>query len=157
MNETFLVFSAEFMRKLRSRVFIFATAAGLLAIAAITELPTLINGSVRSSTDKIVLVGPAGLRARAAPALEAHKAFRIVAQLDALPQPMNVAALNTYDTAAAAVALSESDKQLHVDVYPRDLGAFDEIQFRQLIPLSVEVATGAPPAVAKKLVRVQKT
>src|SRR6202030_954640 len=36
------------------------------------------------------------------------------------------------------------DHRLHVDVFPRDVNAFNQVQFRALAPLSVEIATGIP-------------
>jgi ABC-2 type transport system permease protein len=50
--------------------------------------------------------------------------------------------LAAHGKAGAAVAIAERDGKLHLDVYPRDLSAFDGAQFRDLVPLNIELATG---------------
>jgi ABC-2 type transport system permease protein len=157
MNEIGIVFAAEFGRKIRSRIFMLATLGGAVMIAFLVEAPSLFSHVTFASTGDIVLAGPAALRARAEPLLEAHQAFRVVASLETLPQPVTVAFLDAHGKAAAAVALSVSNHQLHLDVYPRDLAAYDEIEFRALLPLSLELATGLSSAQVVPALRIPKT
>jgi ABC-2 type transport system permease protein len=71
--------------------------------------------------------------------------FRVVGDVDALPAHVTAAYLDKHGNAGAAIALSERDKHLRVDVYPRDLSAFDDVEFTSLGPLGVELETGLPP------------
>jgi len=146
VNEIGIVFAAEFARKLRSRVYLVATLGGALMVAFLVEAPTLFSHVSLASTSDIVLAGPAALRQRAAALMQAKDDFRVVASLDRLPQPVTLDFLDAHHKAAAALELSVQAHKLHVDVYPRDLAAYDEIEFRVLTPLSVEVATGLPSA-----------
>lgn len=157
MNEIGIVFAAEFARKLRSRVYLVATLGGALMVAFLVEAPALFSHASFASTSDIVLAGPAALRQRAAALMEAKEDFRVVSSLERLPQPVTLAFLDAHHKAAAALELSVQQHKLHVDVYPRDLAAYDEIEFRVLAPLSIEVATGLPSAEvtpALKVVRV---
>ena len=144
-NELWLVFAAEIARKFRSRIFWIATIAGTLAIAFIIEAPLLFTGIARSSTNAIVLAGPPGLRATASALVRAHHTFDIAANVDALPQHVTVRYLDEHGRAGAALALSTRGSTLHVDVYPRDLAAFDGAQFRDLAPLAISLRTGLAP------------
>jgi ABC-2 type transport system permease protein len=157
VNEIGIVFAAEFARKLRSRVYLVATLGGALMVAFLVEAPALFSHASFASTSDIVLAGPAALRQRAAALMEAKEDFRVVSSLERLPQPVTLAFLDAHHKAAAALELSVQQHKLHVDVYPRDLAAYDEIEFRVLAPLSIEVATGLPSAEvtpALKVVRV---
>lgn len=143
-HEFALVFAAETLRRFRSRIFWLATLGGMAGLALMIEAPTLLLSTIRSSTSDIVLAGPPALRVRAAALLERKREFRIVASIDALPQRVTLAYLDAHGRAGAALSLSTRAKRLHVDVYPRDLSAFDGAQFRALVPLNVELATGLP-------------
>ena len=143
-SEFALVFVAETLRRLRSRIFWLATLGGMAGLALMIEAPTLLLSTIRSSSGDLVLAGPASLRARAATLFERRHDFRIVASVDALPQPVTLAYLDAHGRAGAALALSTHANRLHVDVYPRDLSTFDGAQFRALVPLNIELATGLP-------------
>jgi ABC-type Na+ transport system ATPase subunit NatA/ABC-type Na+ efflux pump permease subunit len=157
MNEVGLVFTVEFMRKVRSRVFLIATFAGVLSIVALVLIPAFITHAAKSSSDTIVLAGPEPLRARAASLLQKHHDFRVVYQAERLPQPMTVGFLDDHEKAAAAVVVSEHAKRLHLDVYPRDAAVFDEVQFRSLVPLNVELATGASAAETENVAKIERS
>jgi ABC-2 type transport system permease protein len=143
VNEVGIVFGAEIMRKVRSRIFIVATLIGVLAIAALSQLPQLIGHLIRSSTNDVVLAGPPVLRERVATLMQAGKDFHVVAKLDRLPSPVMAQYLDAHH-AAAAIEVSIRHKRLHLDVYPRDLSAFNDVLFRSLVPLNEELATGVP-------------
>ncbi len=156
MNELRIVFATELARKFRSRLFWLATAGGMLAIAFLVEAPVVLTGLARSSSG-IVLAGPPAVRDRAAALMEAHGDYRIVARVDALPGRVTDAYLDAHGNAGAAVALSVRDGRLHVDVYPKDLPAFDDAEFRSLAPLGIELATGLAPARVENASSIERT
>jgi ABC-2 type transport system permease protein len=157
VNEIAIVFSVEFMRKVRSRIFLLATLAGVFSIGVMVMIPTFITHVAKSSADYIILAGPEPLRARVATLLQRHHDFHIVYQTEQLPQPMSLSYLEAHQKAAAAVLVSERNKRLHLDVYPRDAAVFDEVQFRNLIPLNVELATGATAAQTENVTRIDRS
>ncbi len=157
MSEILTVFRAEFLRKFRSRVFLVATVAGIVFIALITVAPSMLSHIDRASTNDIVLAGPFPLRAQAATLLQARHDFNVVAAVDELPPRVTVGYLQAHGKAAAAVAVSVARHRLHLDIYPRDLAAFDGVQFRSLIPLSVSIATGIPAARITPATRIERS
>jgi ABC-2 type transport system permease protein len=156
MNEVAIVFSAEIMRKLRSRVFIVATLLGIFAIAALSYAPRMIEGMIRSSTDNIVLAGPAQLRERAATLMQERKDFRVIASVDHLPPYVTAKYLDGLH-AAAGIAIAVEGGRLHLDIYPRDLAAFNDVQFRSLVPLNEELATGVPASRFAAASRIERS
>ena len=155
MNELGIIFVAELLRKLRSRIFLFATLGGVVMVAFIIEAPVFFASVERSSSSDIVLAGPPALRARAKPLLQQKGEFRIVASVDALPTPVTAAYLDAHGGAGAAIAISQDTGRVRLDVYPRDLSAFDDIEFRTLAPLGVELATGLPPARVERAAAIE--
>lgn len=157
MSELGLVFITEIARKIRSRLFWIATVGGVLAIAAVIEAPILFSGVARSTTGDIVLSGDANLRARATVLLEARHDYRVVASVATLPAHVNAAYLDAHAHAGAAIAIARHGARIHLDIYPRDLSAFDGAQFRALVPLNIELRTGATPASAREAAVVERS
>jgi ABC-type Na+ efflux pump permease subunit len=157
MNELQIVFVAELIRKLRSRIFWFATFGGMIAIGFLVSAPALFASVARSSSSDIVLAGPPALRAHAQALMSADKSFRVVASLGALPARVTSHFLDTHGNAGAAILISQRSGAIHVDVYPRDLSAYDDVDFRELVPLNVELATGSPPSVVEKASTVARS
>ena len=144
MNEIGIVLGAEVMRKLRSRLFWLATLGGMLGVAAIVEMPAFFINIARSSSSDIVLAGPKTLRTEATKLMEQHDEFRVVSSVDTLPDKITEKYLNDHGKAGAAIAISLRDGLLHLEVFPSDLSAFADVSFRALVPLNIELATGAP-------------
>jgi ABC-type Na+ efflux pump permease subunit len=157
VNELAIVFTAELTRKIRSVLFWVATAGGMVAIAFLIEAPLFFTSIAQSSSSDVILAGPPRLVARAKTLMERHKDYTIVATTDALPSRVTIAYLAAHGKAGAAVALEERDGRLHVDVYPRDLSAFDGAQFRDLVPLNIELATGLVPARIERASTIDRT
>jgi len=80
-NELGIVFKAEILRKLRSRIFWLATIGGAFGIALVIQAPLFFSGVVASSTSNIVLAGPQALRARATTLIEARRNYHVVASI----------------------------------------------------------------------------
>jgi ABC-2 type transport system permease protein len=155
VNETGLVFGAEFARRIRSRPYILATVLGALAIALVVEAPALFNRAFSSQAHAIVLAGPAALRVPAQTLFGDD--FRVTASVDALPQPVTIDYLDAHGKAGAAVLLSQRGGRLYADVFTRDLSAWDDVDFRALAPLGVQVATGEPVSQTQRYVTVEKS
>jgi len=157
MSDVGIVFSAELTRKLHSRIFWLASFGGVLVIAFIVQAPAIFASAARSSTADIVLAGPPALRERAARLLEQGDDFNIVGQVDTVPARITNAYLAAHHNAGALIALSVQRRRLHVDVYPRDLSAFDGVRFASLVPLNIELATGAAPPFAESATTIDRT
>jgi ABC-2 type transport system permease protein len=157
VNDLGIVLSTELLRKLRSRIFWIATAGGVLVIALLVEAPFFFARLAHTSNSDIVLAGPPVLRDPAAHLLERRKNFRIVARVDALPVHVTPEYLDQHGHAGAAVAVSIVRGRLHVDVYPRDLSAFDAENFGSLVPLAVSIATGLPVQRIERVAAVAHT
>jgi ABC-type Na+ efflux pump permease subunit len=155
VNELYVVFTTEIKRRIRSRPFIIATLFGALGMAFFVEAPALFSRVFVGESDAIVLAGPASLRGPAAELL--NKDFRVKASVDRLPATVTNAYLDAHGKAAAAIALSSKNGRLHVDVYARDLAAFNEVEFRGLAPLNFQLATGLPLERTREYVRVDRT
>lgn len=156
MNELALVFTTELLRKIRSRIFWVATVGGVLAIVLIIEAPILFAGVERSSTSDIVLAGDATLRARAQALLEAKHDYHVVASVADLPAHVTPKYLDAHGHAGAAVKIERRRARIHLDIYPRDLSAFDEAEFRALLPLNIEFQTGATAARARDAASIER-
>jgi ABC-2 type transport system permease protein len=157
VNELAIVFTAELLRKLRSRLFWIATAGGMVAIAVLIEAPLFFSSIAASSSSDVMLVGPPALVARAKSLMERHKDYHVVATAATLPPRVTTAYLAAHAKAGAAIALSVRDGRLRLDVYPRDLSAFDGEQFRDLVPLNIELATGVAAARVDRVVAIDRT
>lgn len=157
MNELGLVFTTELLRKIRSRLFWFATLGGIVAIASIIEAPVLFLSFARSSTSDIVIAGDAQLRLRARALLEARHDYHVVASVAALPARVTPQYLDAHGRAGAAVAIARRAGRLHLDIYPRDLSAFDDVQFRSLLPLNIEFRTGVSGARADEAATIERS
>ncbi len=153
MNEIGIVLSAEILRKLRSRLFWLATLGGMLGVAAIVAMPAFFVNIARSSASDVVLAGPAPLRERVTTLLQAQDEFRVVSSVASLPERVTEKYLAEHGKAGAAIAISLRGGLLHLEVYPSDLSAYADTTFRALVPLNIELATGAPRA---RIVRASK-
>jgi ABC-type Na+ efflux pump permease subunit len=157
VSELGVVFVTELARKFRSTIFWLATLGGMVAIAFLVEAPVVLAGLARSSTSDIVLAGPKPLRDRAAALLQARKDFHVVAALDALPARVTPAYLEAHGNAGAAIAISVRNDRIHLDVYPKDLSAFDDVEFHSLAPLGIELATGLSSSRVESAGRIERT
>ena len=156
-NELGIVFFAEILRKLRSRIFWIATIGGALGIALVIQAPLFFSGVVRTSMSNIVLAGPPALRARATTLMEAHRDYHVVASLATLPTHVTARYLDAHDHASAAIALSAPANKLRLDIYPRDLSAFDGVEFRDLAPLAVALQTGLDPTRVARALKIERS
>ncbi len=136
-----VVFSAEFVRRIRSRPFLLATVLGALGILAIATLPRLLGG-LGGDTGRVVLAGDPALTTTARSLLASD--FDIVATLPALPAKPTTAFLDAHGKASSAALLTRDAGGLRVTAYARDPSEFRSSFARDLTPLQVALATGVP-------------
>ncbi len=139
MNEFITVYSAEIMRRLRSRIFVLGLVIGAIGIAALLKLPSYMD-SFLNEANRIALAGNPALVAQSAPVL--RKDYSIVRRM---PGKTSV---TTTDLAAnkrisAIVVLQRSAHGIRVAVYARDPSNVSLNTLRRdLLPLSLQLATG---------------
>jgi ABC-2 type transport system permease protein len=142
VNTLGVVFTAEFVRRIKSRAFLAGTLIGAASIVLIAVLPSLLGGALSRSNKAIVLAGDPALVATAKELLK--RDFEITAtvpKLDGAPTP---AFLDAHGKASAVAVLSQRGDGLHVVAYARDPSSFRESFGRDLAPLQVALATGVP-------------
>jgi ABC-2 type transport system permease protein len=143
MNTIGVIFSAEFVRRIKSKAFLAGTLIGAASILLIAILPSLLGGAMSSSSKKIVLVGDPALTATAKTLLQ--RDFEITASLTKLDAPPTPAFLDAHGKASAVAILSRPPGDgLRVVAYARDPSAFRESFGKDLAPLQVALATGVP-------------
>ena len=150
MSTLAVVFTAEFLRRIRSRAFIAGSVIGAASIVLIAVLPALLGGALSSSTKNIVLAGDPKLVATAKTLLAQD--FEITATVPALASPPTPAYLDAHGKASAVAVLTRRADGLHVVAYARDPSVFREEFGRDLAPMQIALATNVPvERVAKHL------
>jgi len=147
MNVMAVVFGAEFVRRLTSRPFIFATLIGALGIVAIAVLPRML-GNIGGDTRRVVLAGDPALTATARSLLA--RDFDVTDVVRTLPAQPTTAFLDAHGKAAAAALLARDAGGLRVTAYARDPSEFRSAFARDLSPLQVALATGVPVAAVRE-------
>ncbi|HEY0613550.1 MAG TPA: ABC transporter permease [Candidatus Elarobacter sp.] len=142
MNTLGVVFSAEFMRRIRSRAFLAGTVIGAASIVLIAILPSILGGALSRSNKAIVLAGDPALVATARSLLQ--RDFEITATVGRLDSPPTPAFLDEHGKASAVAVLSRAADGLRVVAYARDPSSFRESFGRDLAPLQAALATGIP-------------
>ncbi|MDQ2680231.1 MAG: ABC transporter permease [Candidatus Eremiobacteraeota bacterium] len=144
MNEFITVYSAEIMRRLKSRAFRIGLIVGILGIVALIQLPQYLNRLGGDAGKSIVLTGEASLTKRAAGLLD--KDFKVVGMSTSSAAP-TAAFMKSHKNAAASVALARAASGLTVTVYAKDPGNISISQLqRDLLPLNLQVATAMSQA-----------
>jgi len=139
VNEFITVYSAEIMRRLRSRIFVLGLVLGAIGIAALIKLPAYMD-SFAGQANRIALAGDPALVSRAGPLL--RKDYQVVRRM---PGKTAVASADLSDAKkiSAIVVVKQSGRGLRVVVYARDPGNISMTTLRRdLLPLSLQLATG---------------
>jgi ABC-2 type transport system permease protein len=138
MSEFITVYSAEVMRRLRSRAFLIGLVIGALGIVLMIRLPSIME-SFASQSYGVILSGDPKLIAQARPLLA--KDFNIAATVPGLTKPA-AADLKAHHNASAVIVLTHAAHGLHVLVYAKDPGSLTTSDLRRdLLPLHVGFAT----------------
>lgn len=140
MNVVGIVFSAEFVRRIKSRPYVIGTVVGAIAIVLVSSLGTIV-GSMFGNTKKIIVAGDPVLVAAAKPLLA--RDFTITGTMGRLDAKPTRAFLDDRKT-AAVVDLTRASARLRVVAYVRDPGAFANSLRADLRPLGVALNTGLP-------------
>lgn len=140
MNDIVTVFSAEFVRRIKSRPFLIGLLIGIVGLLVMTRLPMWMDGLTKNQTHRIILAGDPSSTERAAALLKND--YTIAARVtDTRP---DVKSLES-QAAAAEVVLRRSAAGLDVTVYARDPAEISENHLRQdLMPMSISQLTGLP-------------
>jgi ABC-2 type transport system permease protein len=139
VNVTAVVFSAEFMRRIKSRPFLIATLIGAVSVVLLAFLPVLI-ASIGVDSNRLILVGEPRLTSVAATLLA--KDFSIESTRPSLAGTPDEAYLNAHGKVGAVAMLSRERDRLRVVIYARDPTAYGSLFGRDLAPLQIGFATG---------------
>ncbi|MDE2481739.1 MAG: ABC transporter permease [bacterium] len=143
------VFTAEFLRRVKSRAFMIGIVIGTLGIIFITKMPALLDKAF-NGPNEIVLVGDRALLDRAAPLLA--KSYTIEAELP--PQAIDEATLRAHH-ASSAFVFTQHARSFSLEVYAHDPGAVEVPRInRMLMPLALQDALHADAARVKQLTTV---
>jgi ABC-2 type transport system permease protein len=138
MNEFITVYSAEVMRRLRSRAFLVGLVIGAFGIFVMLKLPGFVEGFT-SQSNRIALAGDPAVISEARPLLK--KDFHIGAALPGVTQP-TAADLESHGKASAVIVLVREPRGLRAAIYAKDPGAINTAQLRRdLLPLNIGFST----------------
>lgn len=138
MNEFITVYSAEIMRRLRSRAFILGLIIGAAGIALMLRLPDLMD-SFANQSYRVVLAGDPQLIAQARPLLK--KDLNINGTMPNVTVPSE-RDLEGRAKTSAIIVLQPGTHGLRVTVYAKDPGGISTSQLRRdLLPLNIGSST----------------
>jgi ABC-2 type transport system permease protein len=153
VNDLITVYSAEVMRRLRSRTFWIGLVFGVLGIAAMMELPRFF-ASYDLQSKRVLLAGGAQITSAARPLLE--KDFTIVGVRHSAAAP-TLEELRS-EKASAVIALTRGSQGVHATVYAKDPSAVSSTRLqRDLIPLNLQLAARLRPEQIRALMHVPVT
>ena len=140
MNVTAVVFTAEFMRRIKSRPYLIATVIGAISLIVVSLLPKMIGSAMGPDANRIILVGDPRLTSVAAKLLA--KDFSIAGTRVALNGTPDHAYLDANGKAGAVAVLRREGDRLRVVLYASDLSATGPAFGRDLAPLQIAFSTG---------------
>lgn len=151
MNELITVFSAEFMRRIKSRSFLVGLLIGACGILVMLKLPDYMD-SFATTSYRVVLAGNPQTIELARPLLK--KDYNIAAVAPNLTHPEQ-RDIDAHGRASAVIVLQRAARGLDVTVYARDPGSVNEPRLRRdLLPLHLAIATRLSQAQVDSLVRM---
>lgn len=151
MNEFITIYSAEVLRRLRSRSFRIGLIIGALGIIVMFKLPAFLN-SYTEHENRIVLAGDSAVIAAARPLLD--KNFNISAERPGLVHP-TAADLDTRVKASAVIVLERPAHRLRASVYAKDPGSVSASDLRRdLLPLTISYSTNLTQQQVRALIKL---
>jgi len=174
MNEFITVYSAEIMRRVRSRIFIVGLLIGAIGIAALIKLPIYME-SLSNQANRIAVAGEAALVSASVPLL--RKDYSVV---QTMPGKTSIASTDLSDAKKlSAIVVLTTSREITMNriyfalAFAAALGGCATMQptsetlvvlnvhvstlRRDLLPLSLQVATGLSRAQLAKAMRVPIT
>jgi ABC-2 type transport system permease protein len=153
-NDFIVVYSAEIVRRIKSRPFQIGLAVGLVAIFAFTKLPALLVSTFDDSNASIVLAGSPALTTPARAALSSD--FRIVKVQTSTAAP-TASMLKRLD-ASLQVNVARDAKGLNLTIYAtKPTSSASDTLVHDLRALNVALGTGLSTAKAGRLVNIPAT
>lgn len=138
MNEFITVYSAEILRRLRSRAFIIGLIIGAAGIALMLRLPSVMD-SFANQSYRVTLAGDRDLIAAAKPLVS--KDLNVTRTRPGFSTP-SAADLQGGKFASTIIVLKHAPHGLRVTVYARDPGAVSVSELRRdLLPLTIGSST----------------
>lgn len=139
MNDFITVYSAETMRRLRSRIFVVGVLLGAAGIGLLIKLPVYME-KVANQANRVAVAGDPQLVSQAPPFL--RKDYHVV---QTLPGKTSVVPADLSDDKkiSAIIVLRRNGHRMSAAVYARDPGNITVSSLRRdLLPLSLQAATG---------------
>lgn len=137
MNEFITIYSAEVMRRLRSRAFIIGLVVGALGIMLMIRLPSFIE-SFTSQSYRVVLAGNPDLISAARPLLKDDYNVADIAPGLTNPTPADLKSRK----ASLVIVLTHAQRGIRATVYAKDPSSITTSDLRRdLLPLHIGFAT----------------
>ncbi len=151
MNQFITVYSAEVLRRLRSRAFIVGLIVGAVGITIMLRLPSFID-AFASQSYRVVLAGDPALVRASKPLL--RNDFNIAATLPGVTRP-TPADMESHRGASSVIVLARGARGIRVRVYAKDPGSVSTAQLqRDLLPLHIGSSTNLSAAQVATLLRI---
>jgi ABC-2 type transport system permease protein len=151
VNDFITVYSAETLRRLRSRIFIVGVLLGALGIGLIIKLPVYMETLV-TQANRVAIAGDPSLVSQARPLL--RKDYHIVSTMPG-KTAVSSADLSDAKKISAIIVLRRSAHSMNVSLYARDPGNITLSSLRRdLLPLSLQISTGLSRADLAKAMKL---
>ncbi|MGZ3550107.1 MAG: ABC transporter permease [Vulcanimicrobiaceae bacterium] len=151
MNDFITVYSAEIVRRMRSRIFVVGLLIGAVGLFGLIKLPQTIESAYATQAKKIIVAGDPALTAKAKTALQ--RSYTVVATIGPVTDP-SAADLRAHG-AKALIALNRRGDTLAVSAYAVDPGDIETSDLRRdLLPLNLEMATNLSASRVHSLVAI---
>lgn len=154
MRNVWIVLVAEIKRRLTSRAFQIGVVVGMLGVAAMIKLPSMVAANVGADQTRIVLAGAPRLTERARTLLAADDTVVAVQTSTAAPSAAELDRLR----AGRLIVLESAGGSLRATVYAKNSQSVSAERLAQrLAPLQLELAQRLDPAKAARLLSVPVT
>jgi ABC-2 type transport system permease protein len=154
MKNVWIVLVAEVKRRLTSRAFQIGVVVGMLGVAAMIKLPSMVAANVGADQTRIVLAGAPRLTERARTLLAADDTVVAVRTSTTAPSAAELDRLR----AGRLIVLESDGGSLRATVYAKNSQSVSAERLAQrLAPLQLELAQGLDPARAARLLSVPIT
>lgn len=153
-NDFIVVYSAEFVRRIKSRPFQIGLLIGVLALWGMGRLGGLIGGALDDNHSRMVLAGAPALTTPARKALSADFPIVKVQTSTAAPTASDLKQVD----AGLQITIARDTKGLNLTIYSMkpNSNAVGTIAY-DLRPLNVSLGTGISTAAASQLVKIRST
>lgn len=153
MNDFIVVFSAEFVRRLKSRAFQIGALIGVIGILSFTQLPRLFAGVFNDAGTKIAIAGDPALTKAAKPLLADDFSIAVV---ETRTTPPDLRDMKARDLSSWVILERAPKAGLHFTLYSRDPKEDTALTIaHDLRALNISLATGLTGARSQSLLDVR--